>query len=82
MRYKNKVNLIKSGQKAINKEKEILNNKIELLKKKINQYENNISYFKNDESTKALFKTVNDKIKIAISDIEELEAKKKMLNHA
>ena len=80
--YKNKVNLIKSDQKAINKEKEILNNKIELLKKKINQYENNISYFKNDETTKALFKTVNDKIKIAISDIEELKAKKKMLNHA
>ena len=80
--YKNKVNLIKSDQKAKNKEKEILNNKIELLKKKINQYENNISYFKNDETTKALFKTVNDKIKIAISDIEELKAKKKMLNHA
>ena len=78
--YISKVNLLKGDKQAIDNEKKIIKNKINMIQQEINQYETNISFFGKDKSTKLLLTKVQNNIKNAKSDLEELKQKIQLVN--
>ena len=51
-----------------------------MIQQEINQYETNISFFGKDKSTKLLLTKVQNNIKNAKSDLEELKQKIQLVN--